>query len=125
MDVIISAPQGGGKTTAAMHLATGYLNATSWNTARPNVLIFDVGPLATLTPEQIADTIRVSSAPVVMFDGSITSNADFLVAIQAVKLARNAQDKAPYTRDLLAIYCEQHGTGAVVLQFDDKTVNNG
>lgn len=114
MDVIISAPQAGGKTRAAMILATGYLNAPSWNAAQPDVLTIDGPDKMGETPTALADLIQAVKAEVVIFDGAITDAGRLRHAIEGVKIYRQ---RAPLRNSLLAIYCEQHGTNAVVLQF--------
>lgn len=114
MDVIISAPQGGGKTRAAMVLATGYLNAPSWNHIATSVLTIDSPDKLGDSPGTLADLIEASKAEVVIFDGSITSPKNLQHAVRAVQRYRN---RCIHPDALLAIYIEQHGARAVSLQF--------
>lgn len=108
MDIIISAPQGAGKSTVAIALIKLYLDEKSLRDAQGRFLNVDfVGDNASY----LAQKIRDAKPEVVLFDGVIGNATEMLTAVEAVKKYRQ-QTGRPRT---LAIYVVQEEVNAVIL----------
>lgn len=104
MNVIISAPQGGGKTTTAQKLITTFFNAASWSRIRREVL--EVVSLHG-DPATLANTMHARKASAVLFDGCITNDKDLEKAQTAVKMYVSSCDKTELPNRFIAVYCQQ------------------
>lgn len=106
MNVIISAKQGAGKTTAARILATGYLNATSWNAAEKETLVVTMMNSG-YVEDDIIQAILDYKCRVIVFDGCLTSARNLFTALNSVQVYREKHETKDTARPLLAIFIEQ------------------
>lgn len=102
MDVVISGPQGSGKSTAAKAAVEAFKARKGKNNAV--VMELDGVPLGGLTVDTIAEALAESTPDVVVFDGCITSAHILYSVASAVRQYRQATG-----REVLALYVEQGG----------------
>jgi len=108
MDIIISAPQGAGKSELARKIASIYLDLPLRN------LIETINKFPSESYQVVGDYIKHTGAEVVIFDGCLTDPEKLGLAIAAVKHYRRRYQSV---HPLLAIYIEQQGGApAVVMQ---------
>lgn len=102
MDVVISGPQGSGKSVAAKAVVEAFKARKGKNNAV--VMELDGVPLGGLTVDTIAEALAESTPDVVVFDGCITSAHILYNAASAVRRYREESK-----REVLALYVEQGG----------------
>jgi hypothetical protein len=97
MDVILSGPQGGGKTQTVKSLTELYKNRTR----QYNAVILELEGGTPIVEDPLVDGFVEVKPDVVIFDGCITGAKDLAAAVSAVRRYRETG------REVMAIYAVQ------------------
>lgn len=109
MDIIITAPNGMGKSQTARRFLAQYFRVNNMRDIQ-NGALFEADFVGT-NASYLAQKIRECNPMAIVFDGCITTPTEMLTAVAAVKKYREQTGRA----QALAIYVEQQPGSAVVL----------
>lgn len=113
MDIIISAPQGAGKTQTAIALIKAHLGVTNYADIEQDVLVLTQPGAVGDNASRLAQRFREAKPEAFLFDGSITTPDEMLIAVAAVKKYREQTGRrtlAVYVNDGSAVVLT-NGTG--------------